>query len=194
MSTFLQAHKQLQLKAEAASKQHAAAAAAAPSSEATVAKASARQMELPGRLSPDDAVALASGDGGGGGGVLDMVGGTSGQYKPGDGSKSAPGGGGGGGGGGGAKTVAGMIEGAMGFFSPTSLARHRKLLVEEDERREASLDIMGESSQIIGALKTEVGGWLGEDGEGGEVMHDRSYSFSYAFFVAGIIGRLAMVE
>lgn len=55
-----------------------------------------------------------------------------------------------------ASTVAGLMKGAMGLFSPTSLARHKKLMAEEDERREASMNIMGESSQIIGALKAEV--------------------------------------
>lgn len=62
-----------------------------------------------------------------------------------------------------------FMKGAMGFFSPTSLARHKKLLDAEDQRREASLDIMGESSQIIGALKAEVrvvGGIRGSGGDG----------------------------
>ena len=161
------------LKAEAASKQQAAAAAATAAPIAATGNAAGRKnVELPTRLSPEDAIALAAkaeGGGGGGGGVLDMVGGTS-QYKKGEASKASPGGMGDGGGVAGTKTVAGLIEGAMGFFSPTSLARHKKLLAEEDERREASLNIMGESSQIIGALKTEVGGCFFVGGPGRELV------------------------
>lgn len=102
----------------------------------------------------------ADGGGGGGGGVLDMVGdapklssmaGRSGgdestKSSPTGSSSSASGGGGG-------AKMGSFMKDAMGFFSPTSLARQKKF---EAERREASLDIMGESSQIIGALKAEV--------------------------------------
>lgn len=83
--------------------------------------------------------------------------------RSGDGGKSSPTGSaasGGGGGGVAAAAAAGagsFMKGAMGFFSPTTLARHKKQLEAEDRQRmEASLDIMGESSEIISALKTEV--------------------------------------
>lgn len=79
--------------------------------------------------------------------------------RGGDASKSSPSGSAGSGTGTMAAAAAGagsFMKGAMGFFSPTSMARHKKLLDAEDERREASLNIMGESSQIIGALKAEV--------------------------------------
>ena len=60
-------------------------------------------------------------------------------------------------------TMGDFMREAMGFFSPMSQAQHDRLMAEEDERREASLDIMGESSQIIAALKAEVTYtlWLG---------------------------------
>lgn len=52
--------------------------------------------------------------------------------------------------------VAELMNGSINFFSPTSQARAKRLMDEEDERRGASLDIMGESSQLIAALKAEV--------------------------------------
>lgn len=85
--------------------------------------------------------------------------------RSGDGGKSFPtgsaaSGGGGGGAGVAAAAAAGagsFMKGAMGFFSPTTLARHKKQLEAEDRQRmEASLDIMGESSEIIKALNTQV--------------------------------------
>lgn len=109
--------------------------------------------------------------GGGGGGVLDMVGDAP-QLSSipdrgaGGGAKSSPTGSAASGGGVAAAAAAGagsFMKGAMGFFSPASLARHKKLLDAEDQRREASLDIMGESSEIIAALKAEVRG----EGSGG---------------------------
>lgn len=128
---------------------------------------------------------------GGGGGVLDMVGDAPklssipDRGGAGGGSKSSPtgssGSNGGGGGGVAAAAAAGagsFMKGAMGFFSPTSLARHKKLLDAEDQRREASLDIMGESSQIIGALKAEVRLCVGSGGDG-PIEGWRGGSFSF---------------
>lgn len=95
----------------------------------------------------------------GAGGVLDMVGDapklSSMSRRSGDGSRSSLGATGDGAGmaAAAAAGAGSFMKGAMGFFSPTSLARQKKF---EDERREASLDIMGESSQIIAALKAEV--------------------------------------
>lgn len=97
---------------------------------------------------------------GGGGGVLDMIGDapklSTIPGRLGDEPKSSPTGSTGTGATVAAAAAAGagsFVKGAMEFFSPTSMARQKKF---EDERREASLDIMGESSQIIGALKAEV--------------------------------------
>eukprot|EP00903_Cladosiphon_okamuranus_P010022 g9504.t1 len=154
------AHKQFALKQLQLQEQQKQQRQAVPSSRGG-------PLELPAPLSAEEAATMAaraqgetSGQadgGGGGGGVLDMVG-----DAPKLSSKSSPTGSSGSSGGGGgvaAAAAAGagsFMKGAMGFFSPTSQARHKKLLDAEDQRREASLDIMGESSQIIAALQAEV--------------------------------------
>lgn len=160
-TVFVQAHRQLALKAEAAAK---AAAQPQPQSPVAEFRAAGKSLELPAPLSSSEeaqvrgvagvteAAAMVRSDSGGGG-VLDMVGGRANGRSVGggggDASKATPGG-----------KAMGLMKEAVGFFSPTSQARHKKLMAAEDERREASLNIMGESSQIIGALKSEVCSYL----------------------------------
>lgn len=114
--------------------------------------------------------------------------------RGGDGSKSSPTGSTGSGGGGtmaaAAAGAGSFMKGAMGFFSPTSMARHKKLLDAEDERREASLNIMGESSQMIGALKAEVR----RGGEERLVMLCPCWigvSFVFRFAFSGLVSSMA---
>lgn len=95
--------------------------------------------------------------GGGAGGVRDLIGDDARARKSGrlsfeDDSKASSSRGSGGSAG-----MGDLMREAMGFFSPKSQARHKKLMAEEDERRESSFDIMGESSKMIAALKAEVG-------------------------------------
>lgn len=155
-----QAHRQLELKAEAASKASSAEAAAAASS-------SRKSLELREALSPGEAARMAmvaegrDAYGGGAGGVRDLISDDARAGKAGrlsfedDFKTSSPRVSGGSAG------VGDFMKEAMGFFSPKSQARHKKLMFEEDERRESSFDIMGESSKMIAALKAEVGGtWL----------------------------------
>ncbi|CAM9893048.1 unnamed protein product [Ascophyllum nodosum] len=145
------AHKQLALRAEAASKASTAAAYATPP---PVRSRGRKSVELPPASSAEEAGWMPMVTGGeGGGGVGDLIGDANAAgWGFEGGSKASPSG---------AYASAGTTMGdfmreAMGFFSPMSQAQHDRLMAEEDERREASLDIMGESSQIIAALKAEV--------------------------------------
>lgn len=146
-----QAHRQLEIKAEAASKASSAEAAAGASS-------SRKSLELREALSPEKAARMAmvaegrDAYGGGAGGVRDLIIDNAGRLSFEDDSKaSSPRVSGG------SANMGDFMKGAMGFFSPKSQARHKKLMFEEDERRESSFDIMGESSKMIAALKAEVG-------------------------------------
>ncbi|CAM9345683.1 unnamed protein product [Pylaiella littoralis] len=163
----LEEEREARLEMEAAHKQYALKAEAAAAAKQQSASSPRPSLELPGLLPSEEAAKIAAlargGDSsadGGGGGVLDMIGDapklSTIPGRLGDEPKSSPTGSTGTGATVAAAAAAGagsFVKGAMEFFSPTSMARQKKF---EDERREASLDIMGESSQIIGALKAEV--------------------------------------